>query len=135
MEKLLFAAKEFDSELIIGSRFIEKSDYIPSIPRKIGMIYSSFILYISTGIKIYDTTSGFRLTKRTLIEFFSKNYPQHEAGLVSLLIAAKEGFNFKEIPLKINKRKVGNSSINFQRSLFYPFKTIINVIAILVRQR
>ena len=132
--KLLLTAEEFEEDLIIGSRFISNSSYRPSIARKLGMIYSSWLLKFMAGQKIYDTTSGFRLTKNKLIHFFSNEYPQHEAGLVSLLMAAKAGFRFKEIPIQMNQRQTGKSSINITRALFYPFKTIINSLTTIIRK-
>lgn len=134
LKKLLLSADKFEEDLIIGSRFISDSSYRPSITRKLGMIYSSWLLKFVAGQKIYDTTSGFRLTKNKLIHFFSNEYPQHEAGLVSLLMAAKAGFRFKEIPIQMNQRQTGKSSINITRALFYPFKTVINSIAVIIRK-
>ena len=87
---------------------------------------------INARVKISDTTSGFRLTKRRLIHYFSKNYPQNEAGLISLFIAAKGGFKFKEIPIQIRERQHGKSSINVLRALLYPSKAIINLIAVTI---
>ena len=81
LKQLIISAEKSDEDLIIGSRFISSNSYRASLTRRIGMIYSSWLLKIITGIKIYDTTSGFRLTKRELIQFFAKDYPQHEAGL------------------------------------------------------
>ena len=98
------------------------------------MIYSSYLLRLVTGQKIFDTTSGFRLTKNKLIHYYANEYPQHEAGLISLLLAAKSGFRFKEISIKMHQRKTGKSSINMKRALFYPFKTIINSIATILKK-
>ena len=133
LKKLLLSADKFKEDLIIGSRFISDNDYKASIARRLGMIYSSWLLKFVTGQKIYDTTSGFRLIKNKLIHFFSNEYPQHEAGLVSLLIAAKAGFHFREIPIQMKRRRTGASSINIKRALFYPFKTVINSIATIIR--
>ena len=132
--KLLLSANQYEEDLIIGSRFIGDIVYKPSIARRIGMIYSSWLLKFITGKKIYDTTSGFRLTKNKLIHYFSNEYPQHEAGLVSLFMAAKAGFRFKEIPIQMNQRQTGKSSINIKRALFYPFKTVINSIATMLKK-
>ncbi len=134
LKKLLLSADKYKEDLIIGSRFISNNDYKPSIARRLGMIYSSWLLKLVIGQKIYDTTSGFRLTKKKLVHFFSNEYPQHEAGLVSLLMAAKAGFRFKEIPIQMNQRQTGKSSINITRALFYPFKTVINSIATIMKE-
>jgi glycosyltransferase involved in cell wall biosynthesis len=134
LRKLLLSADQYEEDLIIGSRFIGDIVYKPSIARRIGMIYSSWLLKFITGKKIYDTTSGYRLIKYKLIHFFSNEYPQHESGLISLLMAAKAGFRFREIPIQMNQRQAGKSSISMKRVLFYPFKTIINSIATMLKE-
>lgn len=129
VDKLFQAADECHDDMVIGSRFITDLGYTPSVPRKVGMLFSSTILYLLTKNKVYDTTSGFRLTKKKLIKYFSTDYPQHEAGLVSLLSASTSGFSFKEISVNMISRVSGSSSINFGRAFFYPFKILVNSIS------
>jgi glycosyltransferase involved in cell wall biosynthesis len=132
--KLLHAAESNTEDWIIGSRFIINSDYKPSFFRKMGMKYSTMMLYFTTGVTIKDTTSGFRLAKKKLIRYLAKDYPQHEDGLVSLFITSKAGFTLKEIPIRMVERKYGKSGIGFIRSLFYPYKIIINSLAAVLRR-
>jgi len=134
IDVLLSAAKTYSEDLVIGSRFVVDMGYKPTFARKIGMIYSSWLLRVTTGVVIDDTTSGFRLTKKRLIQHFAKEYPQREAGLISLFIAAKAGFTFKEVPITILQRAHGKSSINLLRAFIYPGKTIINSIASVIRK-
>lgn len=134
IDVLLSAAETYNEDLIIGSRFVVDTGYRPTFARKMGMFYSSWLLRITTGAIIDDTTSGFRLTKKRLIQRFAKEYPQREAGLISLFIAAKAGFRFKEVPITILQREHGKSSINFLRAFIYPSKTIINSIASVLRK-
>ena len=134
MKKLIDAASVNNEDLIIGSRFLTNSGYKPSFSRKIGMLYSSVLLSITTGIKVNDTTSGYLLLKKELVRHFAKDYPQFSAGLTYLFIAHKSGFSFKEIPIKMFTRKYGKSSINFFKALIYPSKTLINAVAIFLRK-
>lgn len=134
ISKLITAAETHNEDMIIGSRFLTDTGYKPSLARKMGMMYSSGLLKLTTGNVIKDTTSGFRLTKRPLIRHFAKEYPQREAGVISLFIAAWAGFTFKEIPIKIVERTHGESSISLYRMLAYPCKTIINSIAAIIRK-
>ena len=132
--KLLQASEINSEDWIIGSRFISDSDYSPPFFRKLGMLYSTFMLFLTTGLVIKDTTSGFRLAKKNLIKYLVRDYPQQEDGLISLFIIAKAGFTVKETPIKIIERKHGESGIGFIRSVFYPFKILINILAVLLRK-
>lgn len=134
IEKFIDAAENNSEDLIIGSRFITDTGYKPSLARKIGMIYSSWLLRMVTSLKIADTTSGYLLLKKNLVRLFAKDYPQFTAGLTYLFIAGKAGFRFKEIPIRINNRQFGKSSIDFFKALLYPSKTLINAIARLIRK-
>ncbi len=134
MGKLIDAADNNNADLIIGSRFITETGYKPSFSRKIGMLYSSWLLRLVSGLWITDTTSGYLLVKKNLVSLFAKEYPQFTAGLIFLLIANKAGFKFKEIPIRIVSREYGKSSINFFMALIYPSNTLINVVAMLIRK-
>jgi len=134
--KLLEAAENSDEDMIIGSRFIEKTNYTQAFYRKIGISYASLLLRISTGLNIKDTTSGFLVIKSNLLKFFSQclDYPQKSGGLIFLLIAWKAGYTFREVSIPHLERKTGTSSINILNGLIFPARTLINLIAVLMRK-
>ena len=105
--KLLKEADRSEEDMIIGSRFIKRTKYEQAFYRKIGITYASFLLRISTGLVIKDTTSGFLVIKRNLLKFFSEclDYPQKSGGLIFLLIAWKAGYTFKEVSIPHLERK------------------------------
>ena len=121
--------------IVIGSRFIEKTDYRPSLARKLGMLFSEKLLYLVTGKVVKDTTSGFRALDKKAIELFSTDYPEMFAGVIPLVIAFRNGLSYKEVKSKFKYRVVGKSSINVYKSFFYPIKVSLAVFSIVLRMK
>jgi glycosyltransferase involved in cell wall biosynthesis len=119
--------------IVIGSRFIEKTNYKPSLARKIGMLFSEKLLYLGTGKIVKDTTSGFRAIDKKAIELFCKDYPEMFAGVIPLVIAFRSGLSYKEIRSNFEYRAVGKSSINLYKSIFYPIKISLAIFSVLLR--
>ena len=63
-------------DLVVGSRFISDTDYEASFMRGLGITIISLFLRVTTGIRVKDTTSGFRAASRRAFAFFSSEYPQ-----------------------------------------------------------
>ena len=63
---------------MIGSRYhSSKPDDTYRTPplRRLGMLFSTGILQLATGLHVSDTTSGFRALNRNAFAFFAANYP------------------------------------------------------------
>lgn len=78
--------------------------------------------------KITDPTSGFRAANRKIIEIFSKRYPTEYPEPESTVEVLVRGYNVKEIPVSMNERTGGKSSINPAKSIDYMFKVSLAVI-------
>ncbi|MFN8370473.1 MAG: glycosyltransferase family 2 protein [Bacteriovoracaceae bacterium] len=133
--KLLLDQLESGNDIILGSRFLEETGYIPSIPRQIGMRFSSFIIKFFFGLTLYDTTSGFRANNRNAIKCFYYDYPKSLAGTTSLIIALSHKLKIKEVSVKMNTRAFGKSSITFNKAFFYPLKLVLAILATILRKK
>ncbi|NLB81995.1 MAG: glycosyltransferase family 2 protein, partial [Clostridiaceae bacterium] len=60
LPKLLGLIEDGQADLAVGSRFVEKTGYRPPFFRKMGICYFSGLVELVTGLKINDTTSGYR---------------------------------------------------------------------------
>lgn len=113
------------ADIIVGSRFLEYSEYRSSNFRIIGIKIISLFLNLLTGKKVTDPTSGFCAMNRKAFKFFSNNfsedYPEPE-----ILLYHRE-FRIKEIPIEINKRRYGFSSITPFKSLYYMVKVLFSL--------
>ena len=115
-----------EANMVIGSRFIgTESDFKSTKIRRVGITILSKILKLLTKKEIKDMTSGFRAVDRNIIEIFQKNYPEEYPEPVTNLSISKKGFEIKEVPVKMQERKFGKSSINSIKSAYYMFNVIL----------
>ena len=118
------------ADMVIGSRFLDKSTskFKSSFFRRIGISLISFFIKFICGKKIYDTTSGFRAVNKKLINIFSKNYPSEYPEPVSTARILKRKYIVKEIPVSMNERNGGVSSIRAWKNIYYMFNVILSII-------
>ena len=120
---------ENGNDFVIGSRFIENlSKFKSSSPRRLGIRILSFLIKMCTGVKIYDPTSGFRAANKKIITLFSENYPLEYPEPESTVSLIRKGYKIKEIPVEMNEREFGKSSINPLKSIYYMFSVSIAII-------
>lgn len=125
--------KQYD--FIIGSRFVRRTDYKPPWHLKLGMLWSTFVLYIATGKKIMDTTSGFRAVNRKGINLFSEDYLHRFAGIPSIVTAHKNGLRIREVSCNFRHRTSGKSSLSFSKLFFYPIKTFLAIFEAMIKEK
>ena len=121
-------------DLIIGSRFIERnsSDFKSSFSRRIGIKVISFFIKIFTGKEVKDVTSGFRAANKRTLTFFANCYPKEYPEPESLVRILKYGYKVKEVPVSMNKREEGKSSIFGFKSISY---MILVILAIMINSK
>ena len=77
---------------------------------------------------MYDVTSGFRAVNRSLIEYFARKYPSDYPEPDTLVQVLKMGYKVKEIPVEMRERKMGKSSINGLKSIYFMIKVTLAII-------
>lgn len=112
-------------DMVIGSRFISKSNYKPSICRKLGIRYFSTLVSFLCKRSYYDTTSGYRMVNKKGINLFANYYPQDYPEVETIVYAVKNGLNVKEISVNMNQRQGGKSSITPIKSMYYMIKVTL----------
>jgi len=122
IKDLIVLIENQEADMVIGSRFKGNTNYKIPILRKIGMIFFSKFIKILTGLDIKDTTSGFRAVNRRVIEYFSERYPLDYPEVDVIVRLYKKGFKIKEIPVYMNARKYGRSSITPLKAIYYMVK-------------
>ena len=125
MIKLL---EEKKADVVIGSRFLRKEGFQSSGTRRIGIYFLSLLIRICTGIKIYDVTSGFRAVNRRFIEIYSREYSSDYPEPEAIVTAVMYGANIKEVPVIMNERQGGKSSIKFWNSVYYMIKVTLAIL-------
>lgn len=124
-----------DCDMTIGSRYVTLSSYKSSIGRRLGILFFSFLVSFITRQRVKDTTSGFRAVSARVIELFANQYPADYPEVDVLVRLYRNGFKFREIPVEMNKRQGGTSSITPVRSVYYMVKVSLALLVNLVRTR
>jgi len=115
-------------DMVIGSRFIKKTYYKPSLARKAGIVFFSSLVRFLTNQKVKDATSGFRVVNKEIIQYFSNYYPTDYPEVDVLVKLYRKGFKVIEMPVEMQERKTGKSSITPLRSIYYMVKVTISLL-------
>ncbi len=132
--KLVSFHLESGANIVIGSRFLEKEGFQSSFARRLGIKYFHWVNRLMTGLHIYDSTSGFRLFDKTAIQIAAINYPDEYPEPESLVVFSKAGLKIAEVPVIMNARQGGQSSIRHFGSLYYCIKVSLAMLFSFIRK-
>ncbi len=123
------------ADMVCGSRFRGNPGYKVPIGRRIGNLIFSVILSAIVRRRITDPTSGFRMTNRRGIELFARDYPHDYPEVEAILMLHAHRLRLHEIPVRMNARGFGRSSIDYPRSAYYMAKVLLALFVGLFRRR
>lgn len=110
LAKMFKIAKSGNADIVIGSRFIEKTEYKHSFFRRVGTSLFQKIIKISCNENIMDPTSGLQVLKKNVYTRYSQmnNYPEYpDANLIIEMLLL--GYKIEEVPVKMRERVYGES--------------------------
>ena len=125
-----------EADCVIGSRYLPTAPdlgYRTPLARRIGMRFSSWMMRRATGIRIFDTTSGFRALNRRGFSYFARAYPVDHPEAEALLMLYQAGLRIKEVPTRMRQRTSGQSLFSFFRSAVYPLRVVVGFAGILFK--
>lgn len=131
MVKLLTEEK---ADMVIGSRFITNEGFQSSVIRRVGIKHFNVLIKLLTGKKITDPTSGMRMVNRDIIKLFSEDYPKDYPEPESVVSIIARGKKVVEIPVIMNERSEGVSSISPMKSVYYMIKVTIAMLIARIRK-
>lgn len=119
-----------EANMVIGTRYLDKSSskFQSTFMRRLGSNILSFFIKMCTKKKITDPTSGFRAVDKSIIEEFAKDYPTEYPEPESTVCMLCRGYKVTEVPVSMNERQGGKSSIGFFKSADYMVKVCIALI-------
>ncbi|MDI6759452.1 MAG: glycosyltransferase family 2 protein [Candidatus Brocadiaceae bacterium] len=122
-------------DVVLGCRFSDTSVYKMSIFRSIGMKVFRFFLYVLSGQKISDITSGFQaMNKRVLSLFVSDVFPSDYPDADVILLLSKNGFKIGEVPVAMYPNLYGKSMhSNPLNVVYYVFKMFLSMLITKIR--
>jgi len=116
---LLRPLEQGESEVVVGSRFLQddNGEYEVSIPRRIGIAFLSAILSWRTSLHFTDPTSGFRAYTRNAMRLMTSAHPPRYPEVSSLRLFADNKVAVKEVPVEMEPRYNGRSSLRGLKGL------------------
>jgi hypothetical protein len=123
------------ADMVCGSRFRGDPGYSVPIGRRIGNLIFSVVLTAITRQRITDPTSGFRMANRRGIELFARDYPHDYPEVEAILMLNAHRLRLHEVPVRMNARGFGRSSIDYPRSAYYMAKVLLAIFVGLFRRR
>ncbi len=123
------------ADMVYGSRFRADPGYRVPLGRRAGNMVFSVVLTIVTRQRITDPTSGFRMTNRRGIELFARDYPHDYPEVEAILMLHANRLRIHEVPVRMNARGFGRSSIDYPRSAYYMAKVLLALFVGLFRKR
>lgn len=135
VKKLIEPILDSKADMTIGSRFIENIDTFKStFARRVGINIISSIMKLTTGKKIYDTTSGFRAVNKEIIKDFSISYPNEYPEPVTTAELIRKKYRIKEVSVEMKERTGGVSSIKTWKNIYYMLNVCLSLLAIRIRR-
>ena len=125
-KKLIKKYQESDANIIIGSRFLAKSNYKHPFFRKIGTKLFQILIKWICEENITDPTSGFQLLDKNVIKKYSKigNYPEFpDANLIIEMLL--NDYKIAEVAVKMKENDEGKS---MHGGIIKPIKYMVNVV-------
>lgn len=122
-------------EMVYGTRFAERSGFQSTTLRRFGIRMFAGLLSIVTRQKVTDPTSGFRLCDRRAIALFAENYPIDYPEVEAILLMHHHELKSAEVPVQMQARGGGRSSITLLRSGYYMIKVLLAVFVGLFRAK
>ncbi len=130
---LLQALVATEADVVIGSRYLEDRGYITPRLRRLGIRLLAGVIGWICRQRFTDPTSGFRAfgsrAVRACVEMYPADYPEPE----SLVQFVRAGFRVCEIPVTMNPRYGGRSSIRLPDSIYYMFRVLLALLAAMLR--
>ena len=114
-------------DIVIGSRFVTEKK--PHSMRMIGSRLIAGAIWLTTGRKVTDPTSGMRMFSREMIREFALNLNYGpEPDTISYLL--KQGAKVAEVPVVIASRQGGESYLKPMVAAAYMSRILISILLV-----
>jgi len=131
----LLEAMQPGVDMVCGSRFLVKGEYLAPVSRRAGIHIFAWLLSRFVGQLVTDPTSGFRLYNRRAIKLFADDYPHDYPEVEAVLMLHHHRLRMCEVPVRMFQRGGGSSSISSGKSAYYMVKVLLALFVGLARKR
>ena len=120
-----------NADFVLGSRFRSQENKLdPHIIRRFAMWWLARVASRATGKKITDSTSGFRLIRRPLLDELAEHLPDYYLGdtFEALVVLGRAGYAVEEIGVAMAPRQSGVSTASNGRAVALIGKALTTVL-------
>jgi glycosyltransferase involved in cell wall biosynthesis len=126
--RLLAPVVSGEADVVIGSRFIQASDYEMGSVRSAARRFFGTLLVALGGPSIADPTSGLQALSHPVFRFCCSDfYPSDFPDIDVLLLLHRQGFRIRELPVQMApsppERRTMHAGL---RALYYPYKMLLS---------
>ncbi len=122
--ELLEKAQKTGADITVGSRFVTERK--PFNARMFGSRLITLAIFLTTGKKLTDPTSGMRLFNRHMIDILAKNINCHpEPDTITHLLRNRAVL--EEVQIEMQERKAGVSYLNIFNGIGYTVTTFVSI--------
>jgi glycosyltransferase involved in cell wall biosynthesis len=123
-----------EADVVAGARYIEDRGYLTPWLRRFGIVLLASAISLITRRRVTDPTSGFRAFNRRAICFCARHYPSDYPEPESVVLFRQARLRMIEVPVTMNPRFGGQSSITPFRSFYYMVKVFLAILIGLLRE-
>lgn len=128
LKSLISPIENGEADIAIGSRFINHEGFQSSGIRRLGIRFLNQMIYLATGYKATDCTSGFRAVNKKYIEKYAIHYPMDYPEPEAIVYASLHGAKILDVPVIMKERNGGVSSIRPIHSGYYMIKVSLAIL-------
>lgn len=120
-------AERTGANIVVGSRFSVRKK--PVSARMVGSALITAMIFLTTGKRIQDPTSGMRLFDTEMIPLFADELDfGPEPDTISLLMRC--GFKVEEVQVEMRDRMSGESYLNLTKSISYMLRISVSILLV-----
>ena len=130
-QDLVSCVNATNADFVLGSRFRSQENKLdPHIIRRFAMWWLARVASRATGKKITDSTSGFRLIRRPLLDELATHLPDYYLGdtFEALVVLGRAGYAVEEIGVAMAPRQSGVSTASNGRAIVLIGKSLATVL-------
>jgi glycosyltransferase involved in cell wall biosynthesis len=133
--KLAGLLREKGLDLAIGSRFLSTESYRPPLARRAGMALFRTAVRLLTGLRLTDSTSGYKALGREVLRFLAgERFPVDFPDADVLIMLHRAGFRIGEAPVRMYENPRASSMHSGLKPVYYVFKMLLSILVTLLRE-
>lgn len=123
-------------DMCIGARFAGVGGYRVGGLRRITMHVLSGAVSLIVGVRLTDTTSGFKAANLRAMRVFAQDFPMEYLGdtVEALIIGHKAGLRIGQVPVEMRMRQAGTASHSPWRAAVFLVRALLAVFVALTRR-